>query len=106
MEISSLNRLSLRTKPFPFSIILIEDTMLDEIRVELSTKPVEIVLAYMDCYDEFVSLRWDEGDFESICDFSHFYRNAMENWAMFEPTSSECQYLNGLLREYGYEPRF
>ncbi len=80
--------------------------MLDEHREELSKKSVNVVLAYLDCYDEFISLRWDEGDFESICDFSHFYNNCLENWKMFFKDLTEEQYLNDLLGQYGYAPRF
>ena len=40
MEISSLNRSSLRTKPFPFSIILIEDTMPNEYEIDFEGRGV------------------------------------------------------------------
>ena len=73
---------------------------------ELSTKPVEIVLAYMECYDEFASALFDEGDWKSICDFGHFYDNCQENWQDSYPTYTEGQFLNDLLDQYGCPPRF
>lgn len=40
MEISSLNRLSLRTKPFPFSLIFIEDAMPNEYEIDFEGRGV------------------------------------------------------------------
>lgn len=40
METSSLNRLSLRTKPFPFSLIFIEDAMPNEYEIDFEGRGV------------------------------------------------------------------
>lgn len=80
--------------------------MNDETRLKLSMKPKGVILAYMDCYTEMVALRMDECARDDICDFDHFFNNCQENWHMFGPKQSEGQYLNGLLKEYGFDPRF
>ena len=84
--------------------------MLGKHRNELAGKPVEVVLAYLDCFDELVSLRLDEGNISGVPTFSQFYEECQRTLEMnrqnLGSAYEETAFLNALLDAYGYPGRF